>query len=734
MKKKKWQLKMTRRQVLKAGMIGGAGMMLPMRFLPAKAFAAAQPASVPLQNPSWVKKFFLPVPDALNPGFKYAPVGRGSGQVPYYQVGVDYIPSHKWGEQATDSGDIDLTTEAYGYGGTWPGKTFEVQSGRPVQVQWSNNLEPTEDGHILPVDTSLHWCYSLPRYTQYSIADDGVPIVTHVHGHHSQARSDGNPEEFFTYRQRVKGPRFRGSTSIYDNSQPAGNLWYHDHALGITRLNVYAGMAGFYFVRDDMDTGRPGNPLNLPAWPYEKAYAIQDRMFERGGQLFYPAFPGDPAYADFIDFDLPYDLFPYIAPGVIGEDPNGGGPSALAEFFGDHMVVNGKAWPYENVEPRPYRLHLLNGTDSRFMAIRFRVAGNAADKPTSIPNDAPSVPFYVIGSDQGLASSISRIDGRGYLVFEPGSRYDIMIDFSFTPRLAGKRIIMENIGGDEPFGGDLPGPQVFEFTNRIMAFDVVLDINDATDGVGLDPQDPVHPTNAQINFDPAVGEPDRYRKVALFEGTDEHGRLQPLLGTAEPATDFIGRPINWPDEAIYSDNGLTGQMNGSSAWHSPTTENPALNTTEEWEIWNGTGDAHPIHLHLVHFEIVGRKEIVWDSNTIDPSNPDNIDRVIPNDWANSAAGDGTYLVAQAVVQHNGEIGGGYRFKHLTYGSDVVLTEDDGYVENARHDMVTALPDQITYIRAKFDKPGRFVWHCHILSHEDHEMMKTLYVGPVTGPK
>ncbi len=185
-----------------------------------------------------------------------------------------------------------------------------------------------------------------------------MPIVTHVHGHHSQYRSDGNPEEFFTYRWKVKGPRFRGKTSIYHNDQPAGNLWYHDHALGITRLNVYAGMAGFYFVRDDMDTGLPGNPLNLPAWPYEKAYAIQDRMFKRRRPAVLSGLPGDPAYADFIDGEgaiLPARHFP------------DGGPTALAEFFGDHMVVNGIAWPKEDVEPRHYRMHLLNGCDIRVL-------------------------------------------------------------------------------------------------------------------------------------------------------------------------------------------------------------------------------------------------------------------------------------------------------------------------------------------------------------------------------
>jgi len=701
--KKMFEMKVSRRQVLKAGIYSGAGLMLPWRFLPAKAFAV--PAALGLNDPVLVDKFHNVVPDALSPGFKYNPVGNG-GNSRNYRVGIG--PANQpWGTM--DNGATTLYTDIYGYGDdqlgpTWPGKTFEVQSGKPVQIKWENNLEPN-GGHLLPVDESLHWCYSLPGYTQYSIANDGVPIVTHVHGHHSQYRSDGNPEEFFTYRWKVKGPRFRGKTSIYHNDQPAGNLWYHDHGLGITRLNVYAGLAGFYFVRDDMDTGLPGNPLNLPAYPYERAYAIQDRMFSADGQLFYPAFPGDPAYADFITDEgaiLPADIFP------------GGGPTALAEFFGDHMVVNGVAWPKENVEPRRYRLHLLNGCDSRFLVIRFRDADSAASNPTTIPGAANFVPFSVIGSDQGLASSISEIQGAdGYLVFEPGSRYDIIIDFS---AFDGKRIIMENIGADEPFNGEITGPGPFTETDRIMAFDVVEDMSDA---------DNVPPTG--INFGPDVGTPTRFRKVALFEGRDEYGRLQPLLGTAEPAVSFNGKPINWPNTQPYIDAGLIGQMEGAIAWHSPTTENPKLNTTEEWEIWNGTGDAHPIHLHLVHFEIVERKAIKWDSATTDEDrvlDPAGITAPMPNN-------DGTYLVAQPVVQHNGALGSGFRFVNLTTDDfvDVNLTSDDGYVENARHDMVTALPDQVTIIRAKFDKPGRFVWHCHILSHEDHEMMRLLYVGP-----
>jgi spore coat protein A, manganese oxidase len=693
-------MKFTRRQILKAGMIGGAGMMLPLRFLPAKAFA--DPARWGLSDPADQPKFVNFVPNALDPGFmftkKWGLYNIGVGQM-WQQTGL----VNKRGKK--------LWTKLFGYGQkgqyTWPGKTFEVRrSIHPVRVNWRNELFHKK--HMLPVDTNLHWAYALHGYQKYSIKRNGIPIITHLHGGHTDFQFDGNPEWFYNPRNTVRGPawkdeRIRFTTLFkYDVDVPAGPLWYHDHALGITRLNVYAGMAGFFIVRDEFDTGRPGNDLGLPAFPYEMALAIQDRMFKKNGRLFYPAFPGDPYYDDFITDEhavLPPDLFP------------GGGPTALAEFFGDHMVVNGKIWPKADVEPRNYRLRLLNGCDSRFLAVQFFEVGPGAKDFTR--SNGP-LDFTVIGSDQGLASSPTTVRT---LLMETGSRYDVIFDFnSVTP---GNRVIMKNIGGDEPFGGDIPGPEVFDCTDRIMAFDVTLPFGALSD-VGE-----VSPTG--IDVGPKVGDFTRRRKVALFEGKDEFGRLQPLLGTAEPATDYKNRPINWPDTPVYSSVNLTGQMEGSIAWHSPTTENPALGSTEQWAIWNVTGDAHPVHLHLVHFEIQGRLQIKWDSGTTDEDRVLNVD---PDTYE----ADGTYLVSQPTVQHNSVAGDldtygiGFRIVNpTTVGGR--LDPGDEYVENAPKDMVTALPDQVTFIKATFDKPRKYVWHCHILSHEDHEMMRVLYVGP-----
>ena len=705
-----------RRKFLKTSIAAAVSAGMPMGW--AIRTAGAAPAAAGLADPAVqfaLAGFVNPVPDALAPGFKYVPGLNGE-----YTVGVAK------GNQAVGlkdpiRGNRDLTTPVWGYGDpadqlyTWPGRTFEVKSvsagGNPTTVvNWLNELNPkalrkdAPGGHLLPVDESLHWCYSLPGYKGLALDTDGVPIITHLHGGHSDFQYDGNPEFFYNYNQKVVGPQWAnvpgGFTTkfAYDNNVPAGNLWYHDHALGITRLNVYAGMAGFYFVRDGFDTGLPGNPLGLPAWPYEKAYAIQDRMFLETGELFYPAFPGDPYYDDFITGEgaiLPPDIFP------------GGGPTALAEFFGDFMVVNGVIWPKEDVEPRNYRLHLLNGTDSRFMALQlFEVPPGATDLTTVVKQ----LDFTVVGSDQGLAKSTTT---TGRLLSEPGSRYDIVVDFSQVA--PGNRVIMWNIGGDEPFGGDIPGPQVFEATDRVMAFDVSLPLG----ALSADPD--VSPTG--INFGPAIPSPTRKREVALFEGMDEFGRLQPLLGTAEPATDHEGNPINWPNTPAYVNAGLVGQVEGAIAWHSPTTENPALDSTEEWVIWNVTGDGHPVHLHLVSFEVLGREEIVWDTATTDD------DRVLDPAGITAAApnGDGTYLVEQPIVQHNGLLGIGFKIMNGTIGAAV--TTPAGVVENTPKDMVTALPSQVTRIKATFDKPGRYVWHCHILSHEDHEMMRVMHVGP-----
>ena len=564
---------------------------------------------------------------------------------------------------------------------------------------------------------------------------NGNPIVVHLHGGHSDAKVDGYTESFYSPEgpNQVFGPFYEDppGNKYYYESQPAAAIWYHDHALGITRLNVYTGMAGFYIIRSNVDSGtsNTSNPYNLPIFPYELPLAIQDRWFKNNGELFYPAFPGDPWY----DTYLPPPNTSSPAANFTTR------PSILTEFFGDYMVVNGKAWPKNDVEPRDYRLRLLNGCDSRTLIIEFYlVPGGATDWKLGGTQQS----FTVIGKDQGLFPKA--VPNVSTLVVETGSRYDVIFDFSPFP--PGSRIIMANRGGDTPFGGDIPntGPlppgappaSLFIYTDRIMAFDIL---------------NTTVPGNTAFNvtaFDAAMNNPrnnapvDRIRKVALFEGMDQYGRLQPLLGTAEPATSSGLTPINWPDDCpngSYCQANLTGPMEGAIAWHSPTTENPALNATEIWEIWNVSPDAHPIHLHLVHFQLEGRHDIIYDNNTTPGT-----ERL-----CNPSATNGICLMPQAVVEFDGSYGSGFKIQFPTncsvapdsfegncYTASATITRPDAYADGTRMDIITALPGQVTRIKATFDKPGQFVWHCHILSHEDHEMMRTLCVGDsenCTGP-
>lgn len=307
-----------RREFMKLGTLAGVGATMPAW----ARLAAAEALSGGLSDAALQPKFVNPVPNALAPSFLHRrdPTGR-------------FNATMTEGSQLT--GLVDrrgrlLRTTIFGYKDigqkpSWPGRTIQVRRDQEqTVVRWQNDL-PSH--HILPVDTNLHWCFSLHGgssrngvdYRQYSVESVGVPSITHLHGGHTDFQFDGNPEFFYTPGAQVVGPQWDfvegGFTQDfrYDNDVPAGSLWYHDHALGLTRLNVYAGLAGFYFVRDDQDTGESDNPLGLPAYPYEMALAIQDRMFTDRGALFYPAFPGDPFYQDFITGEgavLPPDLFP----------------------------------------------------------------------------------------------------------------------------------------------------------------------------------------------------------------------------------------------------------------------------------------------------------------------------------------------------------------------------------------------------------------------------------------
>jgi len=653
---------------IKSAMAAGLTSAIPYSLLRSHTAHAAL-AAAGLSDPASQELFVNEVPNALAGYFKYAPKNN--------KLTIQAAQSVQMTGLVGADGVTRVPTTVWGYGEngvgvTWPGRTIERHvNDAPLEITWQNKLSDAAGNplpHLLPVDSSLHWAYSLHGatsangvdYRQFSIADNGVPLVPHVHGGKNDSQFDGNPEYFYSPGYGVTGPRWADKKYLYggpDWNDVAGMMWYHDHALGITRLNVYAGLAGFFPLRDDSDSGQADNLLGLPADPYELGFAVQDRMFWDTGELFYSAFPGDPFYDDFITGEgvvLPEADFP------------GGGPTALAEFFGDHMMVNGFTWPKYSVESRQYRVRFLNGTDSRFMRLKFKVVPAGVTDPAA----GYDLPFLVIGSDQGLRATAAEINEVDFL---PGERLDVIVDFKNVP--AGSRVIVENLLGDSPFGGDLPAAEDLfpdRRTDRVMAFDVVKPFDNAI----LDTN--VYDGMALVDRT-AIPKATKVRKLALFEGTDNLGRLQPLLGTAEPVTDVTGNSAD-----------------GSLAWFQPITENPDLGATEIWEFYNATGDAHPVHLHLVHFEVMNRQR--FSANVIEQPTP----------------------------QHDGTVGVGFRLEKVkTKGRK--LAPDAS--EETRRDMVMALPGEVTRVKMSFQKPGRYVWHCHILSHEDHEMMRPFHVGP-----
>jgi spore coat protein A len=539
-----------------------------------------------------------------------------------------------------DAAGNPLTTTVWGYGWevdgqfifgpSYPGPTFVTYRDVPIDVKWKNKLPdynfPGGPGaHLLPVDPTLHMAHPMKR---------GIPLVTHLHGGHTESASDGLPEAWYTQGSRERGPHFVKKTYHYDNDQEAATLWYHDHALGITRLNVYAGLAGFYLLRDDNETNLTNTGV-LPGGPYEIEIVVQDRMFQANGEWFYPSTGAE------------------IEPGFPPLPP---GPTVIAEFFGDFILVNGAPWPKLDVEPRKYRLRFLNGSDSRFYVFEIHNAGGAAQ------------PFLQIGTDNGLLTTPVELTR---LLLAPGERADLVVDFTGQTELT-----MRNFGPDDPFKGFNPDGTISDgeggvappadpaTTGKIMKFAVnqPLDGNvpNATVGVGTVLRPDIMP----------LAQTGETRNLVLFEGLDEFGRLQPLLGTLQ---------------------------DGSLAWFEAITENPMLNDVEVWEVYNATEDAHPIHLHLVSFQIINRESFT-----------------------------GT-VTEKDQPQHNGTFGVGGILSDVVLGGDARGPELN---EEGWKDTAVMLPGEVTRVIAKFDREGRYVWHCHILSHEDHEMMRPYHVGPM----
>jgi spore coat protein A len=482
-------------------------------------------------NPATIPKFLdeLPIPPILKPKKRV----YGSD---FYEVEMKKT-MHQFHE-------CFCPTEVWGYEGMCPGPTIEVMKDETIHVRWVNNLPKK---HLLTVDKTLHSAIDSPE----------VRTTVHLHGANVEWESDGHPDSWYTRDYDLTGSKFVKTVYEYTNHQQATTLWYHDHAIGLTRLNVYAGLAGFYIIRDTLEP-----TLELPCGKYEIPIMIQDKSFNNDASLFYP---------------------PTITPG----------------FAGNTAVVNGKVWPKLTVEARKYRFRLLNASNRRFYTLRLSNGQS----------------FYQIGTDGGLLSKPVLINS---VTIAPSERADIIIDFT---GLEGE-IILENADTTNPATPLLP---------EIMKFKVI----------------PLkHPDKSKI--------PETLHPVRVLEEK-----------FAEPTQrDII-------IDAIFENNQLIFRLE-QRMFEDPVVVKPELGTIEIWNLINQAGVIHPIHVHLVQFQILDFRPFT-------------------------------------IV--NGKIEYGVPYK-----------PDEN--ERGWKDTVKVPPRTAARIIAQFeDYKGNYVFHCHILEHEDHDMMR-----------
>jgi spore coat protein A len=576
-----------------------------------------------------------------------------------------------------------------------PAATFEAKVGTPVQVTWINTIT---SNYMFSIDPTLHWAnpndipmdtamtqamnglappyppgyngvpYTLPGTTTVTNpngwnAQAPVPLVTHLHGGEVLSDYDGGPEQWFTqgglqgadYRS-LPGAPVNGATYEYPNAQQPATLWYHDHALGVTRMNVMSGLAGFYLLRDVTDPVQAVLPPNQ----YEVPLAIQDRSFNTDGSLWFPTVGINPT------------MHPYWMP----------------EFFGNTIMVNGRVWPNLNVDQGWYRFRILDGSNARFYTIALK------DQTTGL-----KLPFIQIGSDGGYLKAPVTLKE---LTIAPGERADILVDFSAIA--PGTRIIVEN-KAKAPFpAGAQPDPQT---TGQIMQFTVQAN---AGYNKGLPIALPVtlNPTLTGATF-PTLPAPP------AFVAPNVSPRTLPLV----EVMGMLG-----PLEVL-----LNGQK-----WMAPTTEQPRVGDTEDWGIPNLTADTHPIHLHLVQFQLVSRQSFDVAGYTR---------AWLAANAAGSATGmppwDNTYTPIPVDVT-----------PFLKGKAKPAAPNEQGW-----KDTVQMNPGEVTVIRVRFApqnapttgagaptagtnlypfdptlaaSPG-YVWHCHIIDHEDNEMMRRYKVVP-----
>ena len=572
---------MKRRTLLKYGAAaGGAAAIAPWVSRSSVAYAATG---------GTLPKFVQPLPLLGNGIVVATPTGIDASGVTHYAFTERAITRQLHPQlPATPLFAYDDGSGLSGQAGSF-GLAIAAKTGSPVQIDFTNAL-PTTYPAWIPVDTRL-----TPR-------GNAVRTMTHLHGGFVAAASDGNP----AITPDGFGPGDVQSV-YYPNEapdQPASLLWFHDHGLGATRLNVFAGLAAGYLIRDQYDTGGSDNANRLPFGAYEIPLVIQDRMFNPDGTFLYPT---------------------SLIPGV----------TWIGEYFGDTMLVNGKVWPYLNVEPRLYRFRILNGCNARILNL-----------------DMGGARMWQIGAEGGMWAAPVPIKS---IVLTPAERADVLVDFSPFATKNGPKTVIQMKNTNPPPPVSTPAPSL----SQVMEIRV-----------------------AQVAAVPSV------IPTTLVGGRDA---ILPAGGTKRFITlNEVG--ANTPQWKLTMSG--AGFMDGT-----PASEVPTAGSVEDWYYVNLTPDTHPMHPHLVTFQVVGRVPF--------------------NAAAYTAA-----AAAAGLVGAGGVVGG---FDPTPFATGAMVPPDP--TERGFKDTVKANPGFFTIIRSRFTlptgvtAPQTYVHHCHIVEHEDNDMMR-----------
>lgn len=528
------------------------------------------------------------------------------------------------------------------------GPTIEAHVDEPGVVTLTNAI----DGHPFgaDLDTSIHGVSESWRTRP--------PTNLHLHGGVTAPDSDGHP-------QRLLLPGGGTATHFFPHRQEAGHLWYHDHAMGITRANVAAGLAGMYFLRDEYDTGRANNPLGLPAEDHEMPLILQEKVFTPDGRQSLRSTP------------------------VV---PEGGWEGGAV---GDVGLVNGKVWPQLKVDRGLYRFRLINAASFSLWNLFF----------------SNRMQFWVIGNDHGLLGAPEPVRS---LKVSPAERYDLLVDFSGLS--AGETVELCN---DEapPFQAAILGEVAMPVFCRFKS----------TGGTGF-----TKPVPTELRGGPGLPEV-----------------LPPLAKPTSERTVTVSQPyaLRIPP-AIMSLNNLR--------FSDPQIEKPKQGTTEIWNIVNITDDPHPIHIHLVTFRILGRtplRTVEYQAAHPQPAigvkwTPDPTDflagpMVVPARWeagwkdtVRVDPGTVTRIVVRFPTAEELQFDPDATFSsdptvlpvNLPVAEPPVADEPVAVEEGPALPAPAPTPPAPAHHQHSDEHGGTpaklqgYVWHCHLLDHEDHDMM------------